>query len=161
MKINGKAALNLTIGNIVNIAIGYSVSYISFPLLILQFGPIFGLILAWLLSFIVFYTMFLFYAWSKKDWIGMGMIKKNLEKNSKKNLITKLLVYAQSKGEVLFFIVLSIKLGPFTSLVYMRNPDDYSKMNRTDWRIFLIGFVIANLFCTVVVLLAIAIYKST
>ncbi len=161
MKINGKAALNLTIGTIVNIAIGYAVSYVSFTFLILQLGYILGLILAWLFSFIVFYTMFLFYAWSKKDWIGMGMIKKNLEKNSNKNLITRLLAYAQTKGEILFFIVLSIKLGPFTSLVYMRNPGDYSKMQKRDWRIFLIGFVITNLFCTVVVLLGIAIYKAT
>jgi hypothetical protein len=161
VKINGKAAISLTIGNVVNVAISYAVSYVSFTFLIIKFGYIFGLLSAWALSFVVFYTMILFYAWTKKDWIGMGKIKASLNKEKHKNFISRMLVYANSKGEKIFFIALSIKLGPFTSLLYMRGPNDYSKMQKRDWQIFLLGYFITNIFCTFAVLSGLLIFKSS
>lgn len=160
MKINKKATINLTIGNIVNIAISYAVSYVSFTFLIIEFGPILGLILAWLLSFIVFYVMILFYAWTKKDWIGIAKLRANLMKEKHKNFFSRILAYANEKGEIFFFIALSIKLGPFTSLLYMRGPNDYSKMNRRDWKIFFLGYFITNIFTSIAVLLGLEIVNT-
>lgn len=160
VKSNLKSFLTITVGTAVNIALGYFASYVVFTFLIMNLGFFFGLILSWLASFITFYAMFLFYAWSKKDWIGMERIKANLKKEEHKGLISKMLVWANRKGEKFFFMALSIKLGPFTSLVYMRDPHDYNKMQKKDWRIFLWGYFITNLFVTIVVVSGIIIYKT-
>lgn len=160
MDIKDKVLVRVTIGSIVNIAIGYIVGCVSFTFLVLKLGNFFGVITAWTLSFVVFYTMILFYAWSKKDWIGMEKIKSNLKKEEQKNLLSKLLVYANKRSERLFFIVLSIQLGPFTSFVYMRDPHDYSKMQEKDWKIFLFAYLITNVFCTIVVFTGLYLYKS-
>ncbi len=160
MKIKGDTLLTVTLGNVVNVAIGYAASYVLFTFFVVTLGPIIGLIVSWIISFIVFYCMILFYAWTKKDWIGIEKFKENIKKETGTSLISKMLIYANRKGEKLFFIALSIKLGPFTSLMYMRDPHDYSKMQRKDWRIFLLGYLITNLFCSVVVLLGIFIYKN-
>ncbi len=140
------------IGLTVSIAISYGASYVLFALSILYLGVKVGIIISWIISFIVFYLMILFYSWTKRDWIGIEKIKTNLKKTDSKNFFTKLLIYANKKGEKLFFIVLSIKMGPFTSLLYMRDANDYSKMQRKDWKIFLVAYLITNGFTTLVVL---------
>jgi hypothetical protein len=151
---------SVTAGLMVNIGIGYTISYILYPLLILRLGYVTGLIVVWALSFIVSYSMFLLYAWTKKDFIGIDLIRAGIKKKEAHTFFGKLLAWAIKKGDKVYFIVLSIKFGAFTSIVYMRDPHDYSKMRKKDWKIFWIGYLLTNIFSTIVTILGILIFKS-
>ncbi len=145
--------ISTTITTSVNFAISFGVNYGLFIVLIRRYGDIWGTILSWIISFIIFYSMFLIYAWTKRDWIGIEKIKSKLKREPTGSLFSRILIYANKKGEFIFFVFLSAKLGPFTSLLYMREAYDYSKMSTKDWKRFLLAYVIMSGSSTVLVIL--------
>lgn len=196
-------------GFLINFAIAQGLGVILFAALAVWLGYLAGFLIALVLSFIVYYSLFLLYAWKKKDIIGIEKIKQTLRKEpnpnsrlsrflaytskkgkflfyslflfytwKKKNIkgirkikhaiktvnnkirFSKILAFVNKQSEFIFFALLSAKMGPFTCLLFIRDAHDYSKMNKKDWRIFIIAYIIASLTSIAFSIPAVLAYKN-
>ena len=57
-----------------------------------------------------------------------------------------------NKGEILALIALSLKFDPFIAIIYLRKgANNYDGLTKREWKIFLISWVIGNLYWSSVV----------
>ncbi len=157
-KIKSKIA-TVAIGHSVNMLITEGFDFVLYPAVLAYFGLIRGGVIMWTLSFIFCYLTILFYNWSKKDWLGIETIKSTLE-DEHSNLFIKLISWANRRGKWAIMLVLSVFTDPFICMVYMRrNSHSYHKMDKRDWNIFLLSFVLSNVWWTFVMFTGVTIIK--
>lgn len=99
----------LGIGHLVNAAIDYSFDYVLYPLVILKLGMIKGGVIMANLSLLICWVTILFYDATKKDWLGIEMLKeaKTYKGNSKIRIWISKMV---NQSEILTLIVKRFQL---------------------------------------------------
>ncbi len=123
------------------------------------FGIIKGALIMWFLSFIVCYSLILFYNWSKKDWLGIETAKIGIE-HGHTSAFLSILQWARKKGKWMLLIFLSIFFDPFITLVSIRDSSHgYKRMNKNDWTIFMSSFIISNLWWSMAVFTGLSVFE--
>ncbi len=89
-----------------------------------------------------------FYDWSKRDWLGIEAIK-SLKDYTGTNRSGRVMDWLLRQSDPVACILLSIKFDPFLVTVYLRR-GCFGGMSRRDWRIFLLSWLIANAWWSVV-----------
>lgn len=141
--------ITVALGHIVNFAMVEGFDFVLYPSVLAYFGLVKGAAIMWLLSFTLCYGTIMFYTWSKRDWLGIEAAKDVLD-GATSNRLVRMLAWANRKGRFAVLLVLSVMTDPFICTVYMRKEaHDYSKMDKRDWKVFLVSFVIGNLWWTV------------
>ncbi len=142
-KLKGKAFF-LFVGVTVEYVVVYAFDYALYPFMIWKYGPLKGGALISALSLALCYATLVFYDLTKKDWFGIEMLKEVREYEGKSRIVG-LLSRLLKKGEVVSFLVLSLKFDPFTTCVYMRRgANKFGGMDRRSWLIFLGSWAIGN-----------------
>ncbi|MEN9390126.1 MAG: hypothetical protein RLZZ283_226 [Candidatus Parcubacteria bacterium] len=107
-------------------------------------GPLVAFVPLGLLSAIVSYGELKAYDWSKKDWLGIELVKKIREGGTGEGLIAR---FARL-GDVPAFFLLSIFTDPFVTTAYLRKGSDFSGLAPRDKRIFLASVFVSNVYWT-------------
>ncbi len=89
-----------------------------------------------------------FYDWSKRDWLGIEAIK-SLKDYSGASRSGRFMAWLLRQSDLIACILLSIKFDPFIVTAYLRQ-GAFGGMTRRDWRIFLLSWLIANAWWSVV-----------
>ena len=129
-------------------AYDYLFDYALFPVVIWKLGPWQGGLLMTSLSLFLCLLLLWIYDWLRRDWIGIEFVK-NLRHYEGPSRWQKVLGWLVSRGDLMAFLVLSIKFGPFITTVYLRK-DAYSDLTGRDWRNFLGSWLLSNTFWTFV-----------
>lgn len=145
LKLRGRFA-ELSIGLTVVYLSNTLFDYILYPFVIYKFGILKGGIVMTFLSFIACLLIMKFYDWSKRDWLGIEMIK-SLKKHEGNNKIGKITAWIMQKSDPLIFLFLSIKYDPFITTAYLRR-GKFDGMNKRDWKIFLSSLLLGNAYWT-------------
>jgi hypothetical protein len=134
----------LGVGLLANGVIDYSFDFILYPFVIWKMGLIRGGLIMLFLSFVTCYATFLFYDWSKKDWLGIETIK-GLRDYEGQRKTGKFVSWILRQSMPLALLILSIKFDPFITTAYLRfGAHNYAGLNRRDWKIFISSLLIGN-----------------
>jgi hypothetical protein len=101
-----------------------------------------------MLAGIFCYLTFVFYDWSKKDWLGIETLKslKNYDGAAK---LGRMAAWVMKQGNPEIMLFLSIKYDAFITTAYMRKGSyEYNGLSKRDWTIFGVSFFISNLYWT-------------
>jgi hypothetical protein len=170
-----KKIATLAVGHSFGETIGHIFNYWIYIPIIAIFGLITGGILMSLASFAICYFILLFYDWSKTDWLGIELLKEAnygpdfLHRMSNQSKITqilwwpfhqifKLVCWAQNKGGIAAFFVLSVYTDPFMTTIFLRR-EKFSGLSRRDWMIFIGSVILGNFYWTLRTALIIIIAK--
>ena len=154
----------LIIGHGFNETLDHVFNYWIYIPVIALFGTVKGCLIMTGASFLLCYSIIMFYDWAKKDWLGIEMLKEAdfgpdfLKRKKAKSkivyflwwpfhLIYKLVHWAQKKGGIISFFVLSIYTDPFITTVFLRR-NKFGGLTRVDWAIFVCSVVIGNFYWT-------------
>lgn len=149
----------LFIGHVANFFMTEGFDFIIYPMVIAYFGLVKGAAIMWVLSFLLCYGTILFYNWSKTDWLGIEMVKETLDVEHS-SLFVRLLAKANHYGKWAVLIFLSITTDPFICVIYMRRSSHgYHHMNKRDWTVFWLSFIISNLWWTFAVFTGLSLGK--
>lgn len=132
----------LALGHTINQAICYSFDFALYPLVIFWLGLRLGFVVMAGLSLLVCWLTLRFYDWSKRDWLGIEAVK-SLKDYSGANRVGRLLAWVLLRSDPVACVLLSIYFDPFIVTVYLRR-GRFGGMSRRDWRIFLLSWLIAN-----------------
>ncbi|MCX6762547.1 MAG: hypothetical protein NT093_02070, partial [Candidatus Moranbacteria bacterium] len=139
------------------------------------YGAVEGGLIMSIISFILCYFFILFYDWSKVDWLGIELLKETnygpdfLKKKSGRSRfaralwwpfhrIFRLVNWAQNRGGVAAFFVLSVYTDPFMTVVFLRRKK-FSGLGMKDWIIFLGSVIFGNFYWTLRTILIILVAK--
>ncbi len=130
--------------------------YTLYPAVIAWLGAVGGGLVMTASSALVCYLYVLFYDWAKKDWLGLELLKGVRDGEEQQGRVARLIQRAAQKGNWLAFLTLSCFTDPFVTTVYMRHgAEAYNGLSPRDWKIFWASVVVANLWWTGVVTLAV------
>jgi hypothetical protein len=128
--------------------IDYLFDYVLYPFVIWKLGIILGGFVMMGLSAIACYLSFLFYDWSKKDWLGIETIK-SLKNYNGVTKLGRMTSWFMKRSDPVIMLFLSIKYDAFITTAYMRHGShQYNGLNKRDWKIFSLSLVISNLYWT-------------
>jgi hypothetical protein len=131
--------------------------YTMYPAIIAWLGAVMGGLVMTAFSALICYLYILFYDWSKKDWLGLELLKEVRDGKEKHGRVAHLVQKIARKGDLVAFFVLSAYTDPFVTTVYLRKMSgSYNGLSPRDWKIFWASVLTANLWWTVVVTFAVA-----
>lgn len=148
---------------------------ILYPSVIYLYGIVWGGLVMIILSFFVTWGEFVFYDWSKKDWLGIEALKSIKDFNPKpipKYLVGRITVsianavgsftaWILKKSDPVVMVVLSIQFEPFITVIYMRHgASRYNGLSSRDWKVFIVSVLISNVYWTLAVYTGITIVES-
>ncbi len=115
-------------GRVTELAIGLSANrlleigfdYLLYPYVVFAFGILRGGLVMGALSGLACILLIRFYDWSGRDWLGIEAIK-SLKAYEGGNMAARLARWFMNKGDLLFFLFLSVRYDPFITMVYMRH----------------------------------------
>ncbi len=135
--------------------------YMLYPAVIAWLGAIVGGLALTVLSASVCYLYILFYDWSKKDWLGLELLKEMRDGGEHHGHIARFIQRIARKSDWLAFLVFSCYTDPFMTTVYMRKGvGAYDGLSRRDWKIFWASVLVANLWWTTMMALAVEAVRS-
>lgn len=139
----------LGIGHAANALMVYGFDYLLYPYVVIKYGMVRGGALMALLAFVSCWLVMIFYDATKKDWLGIEMLKEaRAYKGASK--IRRWVANIINRSELLTIILLSIQFDAFVTTAYMRRGvGKFNGMGKRDWMIFLTSWVISNLYWTV------------
>ncbi len=138
----------LAFGHTVNQFIVYGFDYALYPFVIHRLGLGWGFVVMALLSLIVCWLTMKFYDWSQRDWLGIEAIK-SLKDYSGDSRSGRFMAWLLRQSDPVACVLLSFKFDPFIVTAYLRQ-GAFGGMTRRDWRIFLLSWLIANAWWSVV-----------
>ncbi len=145
----------LAVGHSANWLMTNAFDYVLYPFVIFHLGLLYGMIVMTILSTLDCLGTLWFYNWSKKDWLGIEMVKA-IRDEEKKTPFGRFISWIMSKGDPVALIVLSIQFDPFITTVYLRKgSNSFGSLSKRDWKIFAISIIVANAFWSVLMLLGI------
>jgi len=139
----------LGIGHAANALMVYGFDYLLYPYIVIKCGMVRGGVIMAFLAFVSCWLTMLFYDATKKDWLGIEMLKeaKTYKGTSK---IRRWVANIINRSEILTIILLSIQFDAFVATAYMRRGvGKFNGMGKRDWIIFLTSWVISNVYWTV------------
>lgn len=137
------------IGLAVNEIMDYLFDFALYPYVVIKLGMIKGGIIMSLASFLICWLLMVFYDWSKKDWLGIEMVKeaKHYKGSSK---IRAWVAKIMGKSDLFAIVILSLNFDPFVTTAYMRKgAGKYNGMWRRDWQIFFFSWIVGDAYWTV------------
>jgi len=139
----------LGLGLLVNtFIINYAFDYLLYPFVIWKLGVFKGGLVMTVLAGLTCYPMFLFYDWSKKDWLGIETVK-SLRNYNGITRLGKITSWFLKRSDPFIMLILSIKYDAFITTIYMRTgSNQYNGLNKKDWKIFLLSLAISNIYWT-------------
>lgn len=140
----GKKVGILTAGHIANFFMTYGYDFVVYPYLFLTFGTTLGWLYATLGSILLCLGTLWFYDYTKQDWLGIEMIKL-LRDEAPAHPVRSFFHHLMNKGDLVAFLLLSIKYDPFIVTVYMRRGSSNHVMTSRDWKIFWGSVIVSNL----------------
>lgn len=140
----GERCAVLGIGLLVNWAICSGFDYMLYPFMIWKMGLMRGGIIMFFLCFVICYITFLYYDWSKKDWLGIETIKE-IREHAGQRKSDKLVSWMLQQSTPVALLLLSIKFDPFITTAYLRSgAHNYTGLSHRDWKIFISSLLIGN-----------------
>jgi hypothetical protein len=138
--------VELSLGLTVNQIIVWAFNFFLYPFIIYKFGILHGGVLMTFFSFLACLGTLKFYDWSKRDWLGIEMIKEVRGYNGDKGIgrITSLIL---QKSETAIFLFLSIKFDAFITTAYLRR-GKFNGMGKREWAIFMGSLLLGNAYWT-------------
>jgi hypothetical protein len=132
-------------------------AYVLYPLAIAALGGVVGGLVMTVSSALECWIFIRLYDWSKKDWLGLELIKEARDGEEGYSRMPRFVHRIARKSDWLAFLVMSFTTDPFMTTVYLRKGiESYNGMLPRDWRIFWASVVVGNIGWTVVVTSAIA-----
>ncbi|HEY4523099.1 MAG TPA: hypothetical protein VJK73_01870 [Candidatus Paceibacterota bacterium] len=148
----------LALGLTGNAAMVYGYDFIVYPYLMVAFGPI-----GWLYAILGAVTLCLgtlwFYDVTQQDWLGIETIKL-VRDGPARSRAGRFLQWVARRGDLVTFLLLSLRYDPFITTVYMRQGSGNHTMTARDWKIFWASTVVANVWWGLLILGAIEAFKS-
>ena len=86
---------------------GFVFNYTLYPAVIAWLGAVTGGFVMTAFSAFVCYLYILFYDWTKKDWLGLELLKEVRDGEEKQGFVARLVQWAARKGDWLAFLILS------------------------------------------------------
>jgi len=130
--------------------------YVLYPAIIAWLGAVAGGLVMTALSASECYLFVLFYDWSKKDWLGLELLKKVRDGEKKQSRTARIVQRIAQKSDWLAFLALSYYTDPFVTTMYLRKgTEEYNGLSSRDWKIFWASVFVANFWWIVAVSLAI------
>jgi len=130
--------------------------YTMYPAVIAWLGAVTGGLVMTAFSAFICWLYILFYDWSKKDWLGLELLKEVRDGEEKQSRIAHLVQKIARKGDWTAFFILSVYTDPFVTTVYLRKgAEKYNCLSPRDWKIFWGSVLVANLWWTVAMSLAV------
>lgn len=141
----------LGIGILANQAQIWAFDWLLYPFVIYQFGLFWGGLIMTCLSCLVCYALLRFYDWTKKDWLGIEIIK-TLKETKSKSKMARFSSWILKKGDIASFLFLAIKFDPFITTAYLRQGSHkYNGLSQRDWKIFFASLVLGNVYWAVAI----------
>jgi len=138
----GRRTVELSTGFIVWKIYDYLFDYALYPFVIWKLGPWRGGPLMASLSLFICLLFLRVYDRLRRDWIGLEFVK-GLRHYRGRSRWQKALAWLVSRGDVMAFLVLSAKFGPFITTAYLRK-GAYNGMTGRDWSIFMASWLLGN-----------------
>lgn len=150
----------LGLGLLVNTLIfNYAFDYLLYPFVIWKLGVFKGGLVMTVLAGLTCHLMFIFYDWSKKDWLGIETIK-SLKNYDGSGRIGKITSWVLRRSNPFILLFLSIKYDAFITTAYLRpGSHQYNGLGRRDWQIFLASLVISNAYWTLASFMGISFFE--
>lgn len=127
-----------------------------YPAMIAFFGSVIGGLIMTMLSALACYLTLLFYDWSKRDWLGLELLKEVRDGEEQSGHLARFAQSMARKSNWLAFIFFSCYFDPFVATVYMRKgAEAYNGLTSRDWRIFWGSVAVANFWWTVMMTIAV------
>jgi len=138
--------VELSLGLTVNQLTVWAFNFFLYPFVIYKFGVLNGGIVMTFLSFMACILTLRFYDWSKRDWLGIEMIK-GLKGYRGDKGIGRITSWILKKSDPIVFLFLSIKFDAFITTVYMRR-GKFNGMGKREWAIFMGSLIVGNAYWT-------------
>lgn len=109
------------------------------------YGIIVGGTIMWVAAFVLDVSLMHVYSYFGKDIFGFELIAgwREYEGGSPWKLLRRKIL---SMSDPVVFLFITVSANPFLATVYMRKTDKARKgMDRRDWKLFLVSFVVSNL----------------
>ncbi|MEK7101844.1 MAG: hypothetical protein AAB882_01690 [Patescibacteria group bacterium] len=130
--------------------------YTLYPAVIALLGAVTGGLVMTVFSALLCYLYIRFYDWSQKDWLGLELAKEMRDGPAKRGRVARFMQRIVRKGDVAAFFALSCYTDPFVTTVYLRRgAEAYNGLSERDWKIFWASVLVANLWWTGIVTLAV------
>lgn len=122
--------------------------YALYPFVIYKLGIIKGGLIMTFLAAVINILCLKFYDWSKRDWLGIEVLK-GMKGYEGGNRLVRFMSGILKKSDPAAFFFLSIKEDAFITMIYLRRGShQYNGMSARDWRIFLASLSVANIYWT-------------
>ena len=144
MKAVIKKISTVLVGRTLYEIINYSFDYGLYPLALLKFGYLKGLVIMIILTAIINFTLLIFYFKMNIDWLGFDYVKKVKDWSVNKKGILKFIGVILKKSDLILFMVLSTFRDSFETTAYFKYSYILSK-GRT-LAIFIASLIVSNLF---------------
>lgn len=154
----GRIAI-LGIGLLSNWIIVYAGDYIIYPFIIWKMGIMSGGLIMIAVSFLLCYLTFLFYDWSKRDWLGIETVK-SLKNYNGTDRLGKITSWFLKRSDHFVMLFLSIKYDAFITAAYLRSgSQQYNGLSKRDWKIFISSLLIGNIYWTLACFMGITLFE--
>jgi hypothetical protein len=158
--LKGRIAL-LALGHTADQIMTKGFDYVLYPAVMIWLGFAWGTIMMIFCSFLVCFATMKFYDWSKKDWLGIELLKQVREEHREGSRFSRILSWALRKGDWVVMIILSVYKDPFITTVYMRKGvNKYNGMGLREWKVFITSLIISNLWWTILVNISLSSVKA-
>jgi hypothetical protein len=135
--------------------------FMLYPAIIAWLGAVKGGAIMMAFSALMCLLYLRFYDWAGKDLFGFELLKEVRDGGAKKGRFARFAQWVIQKGDWLTFLFLSCYMDPFMTTVDMRRgAGKYNGLSKRDWKIFWGSVVVANLWWTVLMTLAVTSARS-
>jgi hypothetical protein len=134
--------IELALGHSVNQVLDVLFDYLMYPAMIAWLGLWRGGLIMATVSLAVCLIMLWLYDLSKRDWLGIEVIRSAKSYDGPSRL-RRLISWILRRGDVAACLFLSIRYDPFITILYLRH-ESFAGMNRRDWIIFFTSWFIGN-----------------
>lgn len=137
------------IGLMSNALLDYSFDYMLYPYVVIKYGMLRGGLFMASLAIFICFILILLYDWSKKDWLGIEMLKEAREYHGSSRL-RQWIAHIMKNHDWIAVIFLSIHFDPFITTAYMRKGiNKFNGMGKRDWVIFVSSSLVSNAYWVV------------
>jgi len=144
-----KRGKELAVGFLTWQAADNAFDYLLYPAVILWIGPFYGGFMMAILSLFFCLALMRLYDRLGRDWLGIELLKE-IRLYDGPTKWKRLLGWILRRGNLLAFVVLSVKYDPFITTAYLRQ-GAFNGMERRDWAVFLGSWIIGNVTWTFLV----------
>ena len=144
MKIVIKKISTVLVGRTLYEIFNYSFDYALYPLVLLKFGYINGLMIMIALTAILNFTLLIYYFKMNIDWLGFSYVKKVKDWSVNKKGFLKIIGIILKKSDLILFMVLSTFRESFETTAYFKYSYILSKGKTI--AIFTASLIVSNLF---------------